>query len=161
MTIPAQAEQIPSLMQLLLQEYKAVLETHNRQVQKDPSAGRPVDVQKELDRASGFRNFADAYLDQNRVTESFPVDRNLGIRLGSNMSCCISPGGSRDVSGTMQEANDVPITSGRSPVGHYREMETPGGSVPITGDKQPSVGDGLAITGGQAPSGKYPIPGQD
>lgn len=132
MAPPTKAQEVPTLLELLMAEYRLSMEEHNKRVEKETTADLvKCDVQGELDRVSDFLAFAQSYLDANRVIENFPADQNLGIRLNNQKSAVLATG-FNEVAGTMQPTHTVPMTSGRSPFGHYRETGGNSDAVSIT-----------------------------
>lgn len=76
--------------------------------------GKPtVDLEtaKKKTPATVFLNWAFEYLTNNRVTESFYVEANHGVRLTNGASVVICPGGGEQ-RGTMQDSVAIAITEG-------------------------------------------------
>lgn len=105
---------LPHLIQYLWDEYAKHLA---RQIEERATAGRAtVDLEtaKKKAPAISFCAWATDYLKENRATENYYVEGNLGIRL-TNMDCvCLCPCVEVVEPGTMQESHAVGITQGRS-----------------------------------------------
>lgn len=78
--------------------------------------------------ATTFAKWATEYLKEFRVTESFFVDGNLGIRLANNEVMAVCPG--VEIRGTMQDSGAIQVTEGRSQPGNNGVANT-GGSLRI------------------------------
>ena len=104
------------LMQHLWDAYKIHLQDQIETRQKE---GKPtVDLTTAVKKApaSNFAEWATEYLKEFRVTESFFIDGNLGVRLANNVCVAVSPG--VEIRGTMQEAAAIQVTEGRSQLGN-------------------------------------------
>ena len=104
------------LMQHLWDQYKLHLQ---EQIEARQKAGKPtVDVETAAKKApaTNFATWATEYLKEFRVTESFFIDGNLGIRLANNVCVAVSPG--VEIRGTMQESGAIQVTEGRSQPGN-------------------------------------------
>jgi len=74
--------------------------------------------------ASNFATWAAEYLKEIRVTESFFIDGNLGIRLANNVCVAVCPG--VEIRGTMQDSGSVAVTEGKSQAGYNGTADTGG-----------------------------------
>lgn len=95
--------------------WDAFLATLKEKIEARKAAGKEsVTVAEAAKRtpATAFVQFAAEYLATNRVHETFYIDENMGLRLTNLKSVAVSPGSS--VRGTMQDANEVNVTHGRS-----------------------------------------------
>ncbi len=66
--------------------------------------------------ATDFAKWASDYLKEMRVTESFFIDGNLGVRLTNNVCVAVCPG--VEIRGTMQDSHAIPVMEGRSQPGN-------------------------------------------
>ncbi len=73
---------------------------------------------KEKATATHFAKWASNFLKENRPVESFFVEENCGIRLTNNVLVAIAPGMDTDIRGTMQAADAIQVTEGRSQRGN-------------------------------------------
>lgn len=104
---------LPHLIQFLWDEYAKHLD---RLLKERAEAGKPaVDLHtaKTKAPATNFAKWASDYLKDNRIVESFFIDGNLGIRLTNTKMVAVCPG-LEEIRGTMQDANAIGITHGRS-----------------------------------------------
>lgn len=104
---------LPHLIQFLWDEYAKHLD---RLLKERAEAGKPaVDLHtaKTKAPATNFAKWASDYLKDNRIVESFFIDGNLGIRLTNMKMVAVCPG-LEEIRGTMQDANAIGITHGRS-----------------------------------------------
>jgi hypothetical protein len=103
---------LPHLMQHLWDAYVEHLKTA---IETRKSEGKTVvdlETAKKKAPATDFAVFATNYLKEHRVSESFFIDANHGIRLGNNVMVAVCPG--VEIKGTMQDAGAVEVTHGRS-----------------------------------------------
>jgi len=102
----------PHLLQFLWDEYWKYLQAELDKRTRQGVAVFTLDEAKRKAPAVGFLKWATAYLAENRAAESFFLDANLGVRLTNNVAVAICPG--VELRGTMQDANAVQVTEGRS-----------------------------------------------
>lgn len=100
------------LIQYLWDKY---VEHLKEAVEKMQATARPVvnlEMAKKKAPATHFAKWCADYLKENRVTESFFVDGNLGMRLTNSDTMVICPG--IEIRGTMQDSGAVAVTEGKS-----------------------------------------------
>ena len=100
------------LIQHLWDEYLVSLESAIEERKKAGRAMVTIEKAKKLAPAADFIVFASKYLAEHRPVETFYVDANMGIRLSNQTCVALSPGA--DIRGTMQDANAIGVTEGRS-----------------------------------------------
>lgn len=112
---------IKHLLQHLWDAYLAHLDDRIRERTKEGKASRPLGQAARAAPARSFLEFAAAYLAEQRVVESFPLDFNLGVRLADNTLLSLCP--PADVAGTMQGGVSVAITEGRTHDAHAPKID--------------------------------------
>lgn len=104
------------LMQHLWDAYCLHLkETIDERIEKRISTVN-LETAKSKATATHFAKWATEYLKEFRVTESFFIDGNLGIRLANSVCVAVSPG--VEIRGTMQDSAAIQVTEGRSQLGN-------------------------------------------
>jgi hypothetical protein len=86
-------------------------------LEEGKEAGRavlPFDQAKRKAPASHFLTWAAAKLRETPVVENYFIEGNCGLRMADGSRLAVCPGGEADVRGTMQDANDVPVTKGQA-----------------------------------------------
>lgn len=109
---PLAGQETPHLLGHLWTAYQAYLTT---EMEKLKANGSKVRTLQEIFRTAPSQNFvswATQYLENNRVTETFAVDGNFGVRLNDATVVLIGPGADAKA-GSMEPAQAVPITTGR------------------------------------------------
>lgn len=103
---------LPHLMQYLWDAYVVHLQKQLEKLTESGKTAVTIDEAKKRAPATHFAVWATEHLKEVRVTESFFVDANHGLRLGNNAMVAVCPGA--EIRGTMQEANAVQVTKGES-----------------------------------------------
>lgn len=121
-SLPAVVQsEMPSLVQLLVQEFQAQCLRQNSEV-SDPAQLR--DPQIAIQAAKPLLDFFDSYLDLYRPVQTFPVDFNYGLVLSNNLRCTVSPSVETEAPGSMQDSGAIHVTMGKSNPGQNGVIST-------------------------------------
>ena len=106
--------ELPSLLDHLFDAYTAHIKAQMESIKRlgkrtqyrtanEAAAKAPTD---------NFLAFAERYLNENRPTNQFHVDENVGIVLRNHVRVCIAP--NTNAAGSMQDSGAVPVMTGES-----------------------------------------------
>lgn len=115
---------LPHLMQYLWDRY---VEHLTEELEKRTVLSATIETAKRKAPATHFAQWATEFLKENRATESFFLDANMGLRLTNNAMVAISPG--VEIKGTMQDSTAIQVTEGKSQADKTRVAD--GGSLRI------------------------------